>query len=263
MIKKVLRKYRAEGFHGVGKAIIRKFFRSSPSPHPVRLALNELASQDGFCVIQIGAFVGNTDNDPLYEILSKQLQQLNGTLIVVEPVKSFFEELVRNYSDIPGVIFENVAISDRNGSALFYRLGVDPVEYGYPAWLSQLGSLKEERMGLLWDSHDGIYNADEYKDFYLKHRVEETVNCITFTDLIKRHNLSRIDLLQIDVEGYELEILKTIDFQKCPIRFVNFESVLLQDQKSAAEQLMLQNGYRFVDYYQDTFCYKKIDKHLI
>jgi FkbM family methyltransferase len=192
--------------------------------------------------------------------MTRKLRQFSGKLIVVEPVQSFFNILLKNYSGIPGVAFENVAISDRNGPAWFYRLGVDPVEHGQPEFLSQLGSLKEERMKSLWDNYE---NMVECQDFYLKHRVKEKVNCITFTELISRHRLAKIDLLQIDVEGYEFEILKTIDFKRIPIRFINYENVLLQENKSNAEKLMLRNGYSLVDYGQDTLCYKKPDLHLM
>ena len=195
----------------------------------------------------------------MFNTLGKRLREVKGKLIVVEPVRSFYDELVKNYEGIPGVVFENVAISDHSGPATFYRLGVDPVAHGYPDWLSQLGSLKEKRITELWDQ----YEADKrLQDFYLAHRVQETVQCITFPELISRHNLTKIDLLQIDVEGYELEILRTIDFGKFPTRFVNYECVLLHQEKVNAEKLMREWGYRLIDYGQDTFCYKVSDKDL-
>ncbi len=87
--------------------------------------------------------------------------------------------------------------------------------------------------------------------------------CMTFTQLLRRHNIESIDLLQIDIEGYELELLKTIDFSATPIRFVNYECVLLHDNKGKAEQLMRNNGYLSIEYGQDAFCYKRSDKDLI
>lgn len=71
-----------------------------------------------------------------------------------------------------------------------------------------------------------------------------------------------MDLLQIDTEGYELEILQSIDFKKCSVRFINFEHVLLHEKKVTAEKLMKKNGYNLVDYQQDTFCFKKEDAFL-
>jgi len=264
MINKILRKYRAEGVSGVLKASFHSILRHhGPMIHPVQVALNELMNQDSFVVVQIGAFVGNTPNDPLYKTLSRQLQKVNGTLIVVEPVTCFFQELVKSYQNIPGVFFENVAIADHNGTAKFYRIGVDPSMYGFSSDLCQLGSLKEKHMEAAFNllRQTGKENLS-VEEFCLKHKIEETVNCITFAELMRRHNLSRIDLLQIDAEGYDFEILKMVDFQQCPVRFVNFEHALLEEQRKDAMQLMRKNGYTLVNYGFDTFCYKKADKHI-
>lgn len=258
MIGKVLRKFNEDGLRGVCGAVFRKILNRDV--HPMVIALDVITRNPGFSVIQLGAYIGNSGNDPLFKSLSRRLREVDGKLIVVEPVRSFYDELVKNYEGIPGVAFENVAISDQAGPAIFYRLGVDPVVHGYPEWLSQLGSLKEERMTELWDQ----YEADErLKDFYLKHRVQEIVECVTFQELTSRHGLAALDLLQMDVEGYELEILRTIDFGKFPVRFVNYESVLLHSEKPNAERLMAGWGYRLNDYGQDTFCCKESDMSLL
>jgi hypothetical protein len=71
-----------------------------------------------------------------------------------------------------------------------------------------------------------------------------------------------VDLLQIDVEGYEYEILRTIDFEKIPIRFVNYESALLHERKPEVESLMHRFGFLLKDHGQDTFCYREADASL-
>jgi FkbM family methyltransferase len=257
MITKVLRKFSESGMRGVLGAVYRRIHQ--PTTHPISVAIDAVTERPGFDIVQLGAFVGKTTNDPLFHTLGKRLKKIPGKLVVVEPVRSFYMELLRNYEGIPGVAFENVAISDRSGPATFYRLGVDPVAHGYPWWLSQLGSLKEERMTELWDQ----YEADiRLKNFFLANRVEEVVQCITFEELMNRHNLKKIDLLQIDVEGYEFEILKTIEFSRFPTRFINYECVLLHKNKAHAENMMRSWGYRLVDYGQDTFCYRRDDQCL-
>jgi FkbM family methyltransferase len=257
VISRIKAKYHAEGFKGLRKALMRRLISVV---HPVDMALQEISRDNGFAIVQIGAYVGNDENVPLYYTLRKRMCLKRGSLIVVEPVKEIFDTLVESYRGVPGVSFENVAISNRSGPAKFYRLGVDPVEHGYPAWLSQLGSLKEERMGLLWDRYEA---NDDYKAFYLKHRIEETVDCITFSELLHRHGLCDVDLLQMDVEGSEFEILSTVDFAGISVRFVNYECVLLHNHKRETETLMKSNGYHVLDYGQDSFCYKDPDKHLI
>lgn len=238
---------------------MRRLFSSAPVRHPVHIAVQEVTKRDGFVIVQIGAYLGDSENDPLFQLLRTRMKERRGVLILVEPVKEFFDRLVENYRGIPGVRFENVAISDRSGPATFYRLGVDPVAHGFPEWLSQLGSLKNERMGALWDKYEA--NA-EYKAFYLAHRIEDKVDCITFSELLSRHRTTKVDLLQMDTEGFEFEIIRTIDFESTPIRFVNYEFVLLHEQKIHTEKILQARGYRLVDFGQDTFCYQAQDGHL-
>ena len=40
--------------------------------------------------------------------------------------------------------------------------------------------------------------------------VKEPVNCITFKDLKDKYNINKIDLLQVDCEGYDYDIFKQI-----------------------------------------------------
>jgi FkbM family methyltransferase len=255
MLKQVLRRYQTEGCKGVVNAAWCRFF--GPRIHPVEAAIDLLANQDRFTIVQLGSFVGNSHNDPIYKKLHSTIGQ-NKRIILVEPVKQYYDLLVKNYSHLDGVEFANVAISDRSGKSTLYRLGVDPVDFGYPDWLAQLSSLKESRMTELWDR----YEADkELKDFYLRNRVTEEVTCITLSELVERFRIDEIDLLQIDVEGYELEILKTLDLNELTIRFINYERVLLQDKKGEADTIMRRWGYRLVDFDLDTFCFKPEDKH--
>ncbi len=111
----------------------------------------------------------------------------------------------------------------------------------------------------LWEKYEKDTNLQR---FYLEHRVEEQVNCITFKQLISKYQIKQVDLLQIDAEGYEYEILNSIDFATTPIRFINYESVLLHKNKRKTDDLLRKNGYVLTDYGLDTFAYKKEDSDL-
>ena len=63
-----------------------------------------------------------------------------------------------------------------------------------------------------------------------------------------------LDLLQIDAEGYDYEILKTIDFDRIRPRFVNYERVLLLDEEPACRSMMRDAGYVLFDWDIDTLC---------
>src|SRR3954467_3768467 len=105
--------------------------------------------------MQIGAHVGDTSNDPLYRFFCEELPSHPAAVVVlVEPVAEHFEQLQHAYRDMPNVRLENVAVAEREGTRDFYRLGSDPVAHGPPAWLSQLGSLRPDRLGKLWDNYE-------------------------------------------------------------------------------------------------------------
>jgi FkbM family methyltransferase len=180
--------------------------------------------------------------------------------VLVEPVAEYFHRLEASYAALPGVRLENVAIAESEGTRELFRLaGVDPVAHGQPDWLNQLSSLREDRMTELWDRYEraivGDAGAgDSVRDFWQAHRIVERVPCITLHQLLERHGLSRLDLLQIDAEGYDYAILRTLDLARIRPRFINYERVLLQDDEAACRTMLVEAGYRLYDWGQDTLC---------
>jgi FkbM family methyltransferase len=217
-----------------------------------------LATRETFSIVQIGAYVGDTDNDPLYRFLHETLPvRPQGTVVLVEPVAEYFGRLRNAYESLPGVRLENIAIAEEEGERDFYRLGVDPAQYGHPEWLAQLGSLRATRMTEMWDRYEqGLMSAlgetADLKTFWLEHRVTERVQCATLHQLFDRHQLLHVDLLQVDAEGYDYEILRSIDFRRVRPRFINYERVLLQDDEPACRALLTAAGYILFDWGQDT-----------
>ena len=222
-----------------------------------------LATRPSFCVVQIGANSGDTPEDPLYRFLRDELRDLTPErrdrtqVVLVEPVREYFDRLQEAYAGLPCVRFENVAIAETRGSREFYRLDADPAAHGYPAWLAGLGSLRADRMTSLWERYEKKHGGptyEEMKRFYEERRVIESVRCITIQDLVERHGIEDIDLLQIDAEGYDHRILQTIDFDRLRPSFINYERVLLQDDEAACRRLMTEAGYALSDWGQDTLC---------
>jgi hypothetical protein len=70
---------------------------------------------------------------------------------------------------------------------------------------------------------------------------------------MERHRISEIDLLQIDAEGYDYEILKSIDFSTWSgPRLINYERVLLLDQEDECRAMLKAAGYKLALRGQDT-----------
>jgi len=224
-------------------------------PTPVKGILGLLAKQSSFSIVQIGAYIGNTVNDPLYDFLRTLDPQAVAKIVLVEPIHEYFDRLCETYSHVPSIEFENVAISETTGEAEMYRLDVDPVEHGFPEWLAQLSSLREERMGKLWDASEANNDfAAKCKQFYSEHQVVEKVTCMTLHELLAKHQIEDLDLLLIDAEGYDYKILKTLDFSKLRPQFINYERVLLQEDEQACREMIAAQGYLLVDWGHDTFC---------
>lgn len=262
ILEKIKRFKRAHEGESAAAAVKFALHRAVPRwfvspPAPLQAVFDHLKSRSSFTIIQIGAYVGDTQNDPLAAFLKAELSDNRGQaskVVLVEPVREYFESLQRNYSKLNGTRFENAAITATEGVRDFYRIDVDPVKFGLPDYLAQLGSLRSDRMTKLWDNYEK--NADLQK-FYLENRIVEKVNCITFKQLIEKHQISDIDFLQIDAEGYDYEILRSIDFSSITPLFVNYERVLLQDSEEMCRDIMRKAGYRLRDWGQDTLCTRR------
>ena len=190
----------------------------------------------GFYLIQIGACDGVMD-DPIHKWIKKY--RWNG--ILVEPQKLEFEKLRATYKDHPNLKFENVAIAEEDGNRILYKYKTNKIKADWQRGIASLLAKPDlEAQGLT---------------------ETETVECITFDNLIKRNNVSRIDLLQIDTEGYDFHLLKLFNFRSLKPRLVRFEHRHLGFFISILSHLYLkQYGYRiFVMEFDTAAVLKLID----
>lgn len=85
--------------------------------------------------------------------------------------------------------------------------------------------------------------AEELKrqGFKIERVIE--IPCLTFAQAVERTGVTP-DLLSIDVEGYDFRVLKTIDFERYPIRVIiaEYDGKCGQNEEDMAEYLAGQ-GY--------------------
>lgn len=232
--------------------------RARRRAHPIRTALTDLSARERFTLIQIGAYTGATANDPLagflYTHFSPQSPffKPNATAILVEPWPRHFEQLCRNYAHL-NVRCVNAAITTKSGAVRFSGLDVD-VPADMPEWLAQLGSLDGDRRIALITTRE---HRPDLVPFMREHTVTREVEGLTIADLLRREDIApaSVDLLQIDAEGADYQILKSIDW-RLPFRpqYINYESMLLGPDSKRALWLMIRHGYRVIPHYPDTFC---------
>ena len=215
--------------------------------------------QGNITIVQIGAHKGNTPNDPIHQFVvkhcstNKNPNANNIFILLIEPAKHIFKQLSENHNNLNGVFLENIAVAETSGLKNFYMLknDINLEELGMPEWLDQLSSLLPERIGKLWEVYEG---NPLYQKFLRENMVVEKVQCITFHELLNKYNLNKIDLLQIDAEGYDYHILRSIKFNKIKPKFINYERVLLQKNESACRNLMLLQNYKIHDHGQNSLC---------
>ena len=188
---------------------------------------------DDFLFVQIGANDGIMA-DPINKFIKKNKKIKKGLL--VEPQKKEFNRLKRNYKNKKGFIFENVAISNKNEIRGLYKVKDEKI---CADWQRGIATLIPNK---------GCVGKMKKKDL-----VIEKVKCITFDKLIKKHKIKKIDLLQIDVEGYDYEIIKSINFSKIKPKMINYENDHLKDtEKESCIQLLQEKGYIVITYGTDT-----------
>lgn len=193
--------------------------------------------------VQIGANDG-INGDPIHDYIKKH--RWHGVL--VEPVPYIFDALEANYKEFKdNLFFENSAIATENGKLTFYRLQKSDLP-DLPVWYDQLGSFNKEVVM----KHQ--HSLPHFNDLF----IEDTVNAITFYDLIQKYAIQDLNLVHIDTEGYDYEILKMIPFADINIDFIMFEHKHLSKSEYKEAKKMLQGfGYKCGLKGADTIAVKK------
>jgi FkbM family methyltransferase len=181
--------------------------------------------------IQIGANDG-MKFDPTYLYVRKY----GWKGILVEPVNYVFKKLKKNYEGVRGLIFEDVAIGDKEGFKNFYMLKKSENEK-LPLWYDEIGSFSKEHV---------LKHKNRIKDID-KRITTEKIKVLTLGSLFEKYHVNKIDFLQIDTEGYDQQILKQIPFNKLkPSMIVYEDRHLSKEEKESCQNLLRNNGYTII-----------------
>jgi len=208
---------------------------SDPHIEDVRRLIDTCMSP-GFFFVNIGANDG-VHNDPIYPFI----EQYGWHGVAVEPDPDVFEELRRNYQKFPSVVLEQAAITTE--PPRLYRIGKGPFEYAQ--WMSQITAASEARVreiiGLV-RTYGWLGSVPKDLEEYVQ---PIDVPCMTFEDLVRRHSIERIDYLNIDVEGGDLEVLAQVDLDRFRNRLLCIEMDPERDFRAAdAERRLEKLGYQ-------------------
>jgi FkbM family methyltransferase len=145
--------------------------------------------KEGGVFVQIGTNVGN-------DFFTQMCLKFKPSkIILIEPNSSLNPEIEKCYNGFNYTI-ENVVVSDKSGTIRLYN---NP-----------------------HTNHTKHYSVNPLKDWW---DLSLFIDCesVLFTDLMKKHNITEIDFLNIDTEGNDAYILDTIDFNEIKIDRVLYE----------------------------------------
>ena len=79
-----------------------------------------------------------------------------------------------------------------------------------------------------------------YDDSIWKKKVRniQEVECVQLNDILEENNMKHIDYMTIDVEGAELEIIKSIDFDRFNITYLQVERVVHNEEQIISKYLL-------------------------
>lgn len=210
-----------------------------------RKILKSLAHKDSVFFVQVGSNDG-VQGDPLHDLITSN-KHWRG--IFIEPVRFIFDRLKQNYGNSERFIFENKAISSKRGVSEFYYVSEKAkLELGdsLPDWYDQLGS---------FDKNHIIKQLYGILEPYI---ISEEIKAVHLQDIFQKYSVTEIDLLHIDTEGYDFQVLSSLDFSKYKPSVIMYEYKNLSGaERKSAESLLKKVGYSYTRYCGDTLAIAK------
>lgn len=193
-----------------------------------------------FFFIQIGANDG-VSFDPIHDLIKEN--RWNG--ILVEPLGDYMVLLKANYKDFVGLSFEQVAITPDPTFTEIHR--IDPVAIKnniLPKWAQGVSSLCPDR-NVLGKANGGANIDDSLYELIKQHTIKETIIPMSFDSLLDKYDVKKIDLLQIDTEGHDYQVIRSINFDKIKPSIIHaeFYNLPLSEQQDLLN-LLNKEGYK-------------------
>lgn len=197
----------------------------------------------GLHIVQVGAHNGIDNNTLSIQALTNLPDT---TLILIEPHPKLFDDLCANYAQCENVKCLNVAISTNSDTRSFYTVDESPE---LPTWVNQISTFDKDHI---------LKFSTEIPT--LKNHVRETiVKCLTAENVIDTYLDGSLDVILIDVEGYDANIVQSIPLMTRRPSIIYYEHKhLTADDIAASMKYLAKHGYSFAHTEFDTLAF--IDK---
>jgi FkbM family methyltransferase len=232
------------------------FYRYLYKPEPG--SIDEITSlfskqRKKITVVQIGANDG-INNDPIHKFIKRD----NWQGVLLEPQKYVFENFLRPlYRKTKGITVINAALDIKDGTKSIYRIA-----FSNSRWATGLTSFNrsviEEQIESGYIERQAKKEGTplpENKDDFI---AVESVECICTDSLVKKYNLSKIDWLQIDTEGFDFEIIKMFDIDRTRPEVIVYENIHFPDSlRKECNDYLKSHGYLCKDLGANTMAMRK------
>lgn len=222
------------------------YLRSQYMADLVRVAL--IFSDKKLNILQIGAHDGKSF-DPIFDVVNGK----NVSLHLVEPNHESIQVLKKNYSSNDDVVIYPFAIGSVVGSASLYKFSQRMIKI-YPDF-SGTTSLSKNHLLDAYERNKFRFPSDIIIDDEILCSIINTIDGENLMEMIGERS---IDLLIIDVEGYDYivlhQVLSSIKFLP---KIIHFESRFLKSHEYESALLMLKKlGYELRSLITDTVAIK-------
>ena len=204
-------------------------------------------------VIQVGANDG-INHDPIHKFIKRD--GWSGILIEPQPYV-FRNKLHPLYRRNQNIALENIAISQENCLMDMYRLS-----FTNERWATGLTTFDKEVLQKRVNSggvdftaqKQGVKTPEKREDYIENFKVEAK----SFDFLIEKYQTKKVDVLQIDAEGFDFELVKLFDLGKCQPDVVVFEADHISEQDfEEVESYLNSHSYVFKKVGRDVLAVNK------
>lgn len=199
-------------------------------------------------VVQIGANDG-FNHDPIHKFIKRDAWRG----VLVEPQKEVYENYLKKlHAKSEAIKTVNAALDYKDGSSTIYK-----ISFSNARWATGLTTFNRAMMEKAVVSEhvkscakkEGVELPKKPEDRF----KEEKIPTISPKSLLQKFKINKIDWLQIDVEGFDYEVIKMFDIPSTKPKVIVFEQYSLSDaDKKECYHYLQQNNYRIKEYGRDT-----------
>lgn len=185
-------------------------------------------NQENVFVMNIGAMDG-----VLFDEMIGYTNMYNFKGLYVEPIPYLFEKLKNNIKD---GLFENSAISDYDGVIQMMTIKKDVIDSG-------LVHNCFYGMSAVYPPKNGL-GSEFDRPTVEKYGEIVNVNCITYKNLLQKHDIKKVDVIKIDAEGHDYKIFKQINLRDNELKVIRLEWInLSEEEKNLITKEFEKNGF--------------------